>query len=311
MRRVWSAGPGDGGHALSVVQGGPVPQVRLPEAMRRCAERRPCDRRAGPVEGDAAVSDPAHIVHLGDCLGPEGLASLPDKSVDHVITDPPYEAEAHTLGRRRGKAGGGAEESPLDFPAITQEQRQAVAVALARVARRWVVVFCQAEAVAAWKAALEAGGGSYRRPMVWVKPGAAPQFTGDRPGMGYESMVAAHAPGRSRWNGGGKHGVYIYPPCGDGLHMTQKPLELMLSLVRDFTDPGELICDPFAGSGTTGVACKCLGRRFIGWERDPKYHAIAERRIRDAREQYVLPLAKGPKPEQGELLASARAAEGE
>jgi len=64
-----------------------------------------------------------------------------------------------------------------------------------------------------------------------------------------------------------------------------KPPALMESLVRDFTDPGELICDPFAGSGTTGVACLRLGRRFIGWERDPKYHAVAVKRLRAAREQ--------------------------
>lgn len=49
--------------------------------------------------------------------------------------------------------------------------------------------------------------------------------------------------------------------------------------------------DPFAGSGTTGVACKRLGRGFIGWERDPKYHAIAERRIREAREQLEIGMA--------------------
>jgi site-specific DNA-methyltransferase (adenine-specific) len=64
-----------------------------------------------------------------------------------------------------------------------------------------------------------------------------------------------------------------------------KPLSLMEALVRDFTDHGETICDPFAGSGTTGVACRRLGRNFIGWEKDPKYHAIAVKRIESTREQ--------------------------
>ena len=84
------------------------------------------------------------------------------------------------------------------------------------------------------------------------------------------------------------------------LHMTEKPLPLMEALVRDFTDPGELICDPFAGSGTTGVACKRLGRRFVGWERDPKFHAAAVKRLDAAREQYEL-VQRGPKPKQAKF----------
>ena len=63
---------------------------------------------------------------------------------------------------------------------------------------------------------------------------------------------------------------------------------IMESLVRDFTDPGDLILDPFAGSGTTGVAAIRLGRRFIGWEKDPKYHAIALKRLTAAKEQLEL-----------------------
>ena len=77
------------------------------------------------------------------------------------------------------------------------------------------------------------------------------------------------------------------------VHPTQKPEWLIESLVRDFTDPGELVCDPFAGSGTTGVACKRLGRRFLGWEKDPDFHAIAEKRLANTQEQ--LGLYKDPR----------------
>jgi DNA modification methylase len=59
----------------------------------------------------------------------------------------------------------------------------------------------------------------------------------------------------------------------------------MESLIRDFTDPGDTILDPFMGSGTTGVAAIRLGRSFIGWERDHRYFAIAQKRIAAAREQ--------------------------
>ena len=84
--------------------------------------------------------------------------------------------------------------------------------------------------------------------------------------------------------------------------MTEKPLSLMEKLIRDFTDPGDLILDPFAGSGTTGVAAIRLGRRFIGWERDPKYHAIAVKRLEDAKEQFEIFPAKTQAMKQEKLI---------
>jgi site-specific DNA-methyltransferase (adenine-specific) len=260
------------------------------------------------------VIDPATITHevrCADCLGPDGLATLPDKSVDHVICDPPYEAEAHTLQRRVKRGGGVMEVEPLSFSAMTEEGRDAVAREIARVVRRWVVAFCQVEAALKWAHSMEAAGLVYKRTGVWVKPDGMPQYSGDRPGMGYESIVVAHAPGRSTWNGGGKHGVWTFPKMGSDDrertgHETQKPLALMQALVRDFTDPGDLILDAFAGSGTTGVAAKRLGRRFLGWERDPKYHAIAEKRIASAKEQRQLFAERGPEPVQVPLIGGSR-----
>ncbi len=241
----------------------------------------------------------------GDCLDPvTGLASLADRSVDHVIMDPPYEAEAHTKERRsRGKTlGGGRRELqsvPIDFDPITDEQRFAVAAQAARVCRRWIIVFCQLEGAHLWKDALEAGGAEYVRTGVWTKPDGQPQLTGDRPGVGYETLVIGHAAresGKMSWNGGGRRAVWNFNKhdgMGPNVHTTQKPLNLMTALIRDFTDHGEIILDPFAGSGTTGVAALQNGRRFIGWERDERYHAVASRRLGEAREQPGLAL--GPK----------------
>jgi len=245
------------------------------------------------------VSGQAFELRLGDCLDPvTGLASLADGSVDAVVTDPPYEAEAHTLQRRtlpRAKSNttGVVAVDPLDFEPIDEDVRSSSAAQIARVSRRWSMVFCQAEAVGLWRDALVAGGAVYKRACVWVKTDGVPQLTGDRPGMGYESIVAVHAPGKSRWNGGGSLGVWQFSKKSDSDaersgHPTQKPVALMDRIIRLFTDPGDLVCDPFAGSGTTGVACIRLGRHFIGWERDPKYHAIAVKRLTAAREQLGL-----------------------
>jgi site-specific DNA-methyltransferase (adenine-specific) len=219
----------------------------------------------------------------GDCL--EVLPTLADKSVAHVITDPPYEAEAHTKGRRIKIEGGGGDYgavdlAPLTFEPMTEADRLAVGAQISRLVTRWAVAFCQVEATQKWAAAFSAI--QYVRTGVWVKPDAQPQLSGDRPGMGYESIVFAHPRGRKRWNGGGRCGVFVHNKeqfGGKAPHPTTKPLPLMLELVELFTDPGDIVLDPFAGSGTAGVACLRLGRRFIGIEKDEKYAAIARERL--------------------------------
>ncbi len=78
-------------------------------------------------------------------------------------------------------------------------------------------------------------------------------------------------------------------------HPTQKPTELFIRILLDFTQRGDTIFDPFMGSGTTGVACMQLGRNFIGCEIDPGYFAIAEKRIREAAAQPALFHLDAPK----------------
>lgn len=211
--------------------------------------------------------------------------------VDHVITDPPYEAEAHTLQRRVQRQSNSSAEygrvvtvEPLEFPPITASDRAYAMSAFAVLARRWVLVFCQIEGAPKWRESGENAGLVYKRTCVWVKPDGMPQLTGDRPGMGYEAFVAMHKPGRSVWNGGGRHGVYTVPKGADGNvggndHPTQKPVALMVELVRDFTNEGDTILDPFAGSGTTGVAAKLNGRKAILIEREEKYCEVAAKRL--------------------------------
>ena len=242
----------------------------------------------------------SHVVHLGDCLDPVGgLAGLADKSIDHVITDPPYSRDLY-LKFRKNKGARGTEsiETPNHLALANQrigaidDILDEVAAQLCRVVRRWIVVFSDAEIAHRWRLAL---GSLYVRAGVWVKPNAVPQISGDRPAQGFESMTIGHAPGPKRWNGGGRPAVWSVNATNSQAllrdsadHPCPKPLDLMEALVRDFTDAGETILDPFAGSGTTGVACKRLGRSFIGWERDPKYHAIAVKRIENTREQLGL-----------------------
>jgi DNA modification methylase len=246
-------------------------------------------------------------LYLGDCM--DILPMLP--KVGAVITDPPYEAEAHTKGRRLlGKQDSGertVEYGALDFDAMTEETRERSTDMARFLCRGWMLTFCQAEAVAKWRDAHESANAKYKRAMVWIKPDGAPQFTGDRPGMGYESIVASWCgEGRSRWNGGGRHGVFTHAQRDDKTpkeHMTQKPVALMRELVGLFSNVGEIVLDPFMGSGTTGVACAFLGRAFIGVEREPKYFDISCRRIEEAQRQQPLIPHEMPKAEQLEIGA--------
>ena len=226
------------------------------------------------------LSGRARYVTLeADCS--EVLPMLPEGSVDVLATDPPYESEAHTLQRRtrrrNGTHDGGAYDDkggmvavlePLSFPPITEAERIAASQEYARLTRRWCVVFCQIEAAMKWQESLVSAGMARRRIGVWVKPDGQPQLSGDRPGMGFESIVFTHAKGRSRWNGGGRSSVFtcnkFIPGDGPNVHPTQKPLPLLLDLVELFTEPGELILDPYCGSGGLGIACMRLGRRYIG-----------------------------------------------
>ena len=230
-------------------------------------------------------------LYLGDCI--EILPHL--SKVDCVITDPPFESEAHTLQRRvkRGQHSIGVDDrkalnTPLSFEPLSFETRTDSGRLIAAMTKRWAIVFCQCEASQLWRVALEPM--SYRRTGIWIKPDGMPQYSGDRPGMGYESIVFCHAPGRSRWNGGGRVGVFTHNKNSGGKHdhETQKPVPLMRELVSLFTDYGETIADPFMGSGTTGIACVNLGRKFIGVEIHEPYFDIAVERITNAQRQKPL-----------------------
>lgn len=235
-------------------------------------------------------------LRLGDAF--EGLAALEPGSVDVTITDPPFDQRTHRAALEVGdwRAGGrrlGAALpfSPLDSPALAK-----MAKLLARVTRRWIIVFAAERQLEPWAVGLETGGARFIRLGYALRKNPRPQMSGDRPAPAADPIVIAHAGSADmRWNGGGAPARWETPGArydhGGQVHPCQKPLPLIRSLVEAFSDPGELVIDPFAGVGTTAVACKEAGRRFLGWEIGPAYHAAALRRLDDTREQLGLGLA--------------------
>ncbi len=242
----------------------------------------------------ARVSAPVIIgnatLFLGDCL--EVMQTI--AAVDHIITDPPYEDELHdAIGkfatlRNDGKVYASNKIQSLGFDGINLT-RSEVASACVKASSGWLLIFTLAEGVRAWKDSIQSAGGKYDTCCAWVKPDSAPRFNGQGPARGFECFVSAWcAPGHRSWNAGGKRGVYrhlVNNPERHGTHPTEKPRKLMAEILADFTNAGELILDPFMGSGTTGVAAVQMGRKFIGIEREPKYFDIACKRIEDAQRQ--------------------------
>lgn len=205
------------------------------------------------------------------------LHRLADGSVDHIITDPPYSEQTHTGARTHGGDADQRGNALIDFTHFTDEQFIEFCTQAVRVARRWVVATCDWKHAALIKASTDL---PIIRVGIWLKRNGAPQFTGDRPGMGYETILIMHRPGAMRWNGGGKHGVWDFPTITNGtVQKTQKPLALLRALVADFTDVGDLICDPFGGSFTSGVAALELDRFFIGCEIDADRFAKGAKRM--------------------------------
>jgi site-specific DNA-methyltransferase (adenine-specific) len=225
-----------------------------------------------------------------------GLATLPDKSVDHIMTDPPYDADTHGSGAMmrvsstkltrelKGIDGEGPKQFGLGFAALAEGQIEWCAKQFVRLSRGWILVFCATEDVGEWKRALLAAGARYRGSHLWHKTRAAPKIQGNGPAKGFENFVLCWAgEGDSKWNGGGRVGNYSYPP--DNWQVEgQKPHALMRQLVLDFTLPDTIILDPFMGRGTTGCAAKALGRSFIGYEVGDRQFGIAEKNIADTSE---------------------------
>lgn len=208
-------------------------------------------------------------LYLGDCM--DILPTL--GKVDAVITDPPYSSNTHKMAKTNKGAGHGVKL--ITFACLEDEGFDDVIAACVCASHGWIVATCDYKHAARFYSA-----DSFVRLGAWVKPNPMPQISGDRPGQGFETVLILHSGGRKKaWNRGGGSGVWTFPVTNGAEVPTQKPLDLISAFVSDFTNSGELIADPFMGSGTTGVAALQQGRRFIGIEREERHFEIACKRM--------------------------------
>jgi site-specific DNA-methyltransferase (adenine-specific) len=225
-------------------------------------------------------ADESVTLYHGDCL--EVLADMAERSVDCVITDPPYTERTHK-NATTNKIG--EHDHPLreggnrSFAAIGDAELKETLSFLGRLTRRWLVSTLD------YRHAIDfdnnpPAGLRVLRIGVWVKTNPTPQISGDRPAQGWESIAYMHRNDlRPAWNAGGRHGNFVSPiPRPEG-HPTAKPIGMVRDWVRWFTEPADLVLDPFVGSGTTLRAAKDEGRRAVGVELDERYCEIAARRM--------------------------------
>lgn len=197
-----------------------------------------------------------------------------------VITDPPYSAKVHSSAVSLGTQGS-PHKRDFGFKCIDDDTRRHVARIAAR-ASRWTAVFSDLESSHLWRDAIsEDPSVQYVKSVPWVR-WSQPQLSGDRPPSGMEIVTLAHRNGRKHWSGPGAFVAFTAKSLrGEQKFSCEKPLDLMLALVSWFSDMGDMVVDPCAGSGTTALACRILSRRCTLVERDSATVAIANRRLSD------------------------------
>lgn len=211
----------------------------------------------------------SNIHILGDSLSV--LRTLDNKSIDVVLTDIPYGEVNRPSNGLRELDKGKADIVDFDIDELLSQ--------LVRVAKGSIYIFCGTEQVSDIRKFLVANGLSTRL-LIWEKTNPSP-MNGDKIWLsGIECCVYGKFPGAT-FNAHCKNTVLRYPVCSGKkrIHKTQKPLELFKYLIEVSSNPGDIVLDPFSGSGTTAVACRQLNRKYICVEKDEESYRNAEERI--------------------------------
>jgi site-specific DNA-methyltransferase (adenine-specific) len=230
----------------------------------------------------------------GDCR--EVLPGL--QKVDAVIVDPPYSARCHA---GHDSCAWTAGVRPLGYSALTPDDVRELAAEYALICNGWVVWMTDSDLALTVRQALEAVGRYAFAPIPFYQPGRSVRLYGDGPCSWTDWIIAARTTAQNKW--GTLPGGYVAGVgWNDKARMGGKPTALMRALVGDYSKVGDLVLDSHMGSGTTGVACAMLGRRFVGVEIDRQAFDIACDRIENAYRQAPLIAHEMPKQKQEALL---------
>ena len=243
----------------------------------------------------------------GDCLSV--LPKLPDKSANMIFADPPYNLQLKGELWRPNMTRVDAVDDAWDkfasfaeYDAFCQSWLSECRRILADDGTIWVIgSYHNIGRVSRLMQDLEFW---TLNDVIWRKTNPMPNFRGVRLTNATETLIWAKKSAKSRYvfnhalmkreNGGKQMGnVWEFPLCGGAerlrdeagkkVHSTQKPEALLRRIILSCTRPGDVVLDPFLGSGTTAAAARRAGRVGIGIERESRYTAVATKRIRSAR----------------------------
>lgn len=246
---------------------------------------------------------PLNQVLSGDCV--EAMNALPEDSVDLIFADPPYNLQLKGQLHRPDNSQVDAVDDHWDqfssfaaYDRFTRDWLRAARRVLKPNGAIWVIG--SYHNIFRVGAALQDAGFWVLNDVVWRKSNPMPNFRGKRLTNAHETMIwASKAEGakytfnyealKAMNDGVQMRSDWVIPICtgherlkdanGDKAHPTQKPEALMHRVLVGTTNPGDVVLDPFFGTGTTGAVAKMLGRDYIGIEREESYRKVAEKRL--------------------------------
>jgi modification methylase len=249
-----------------------------------------------------ALDLPLGRILPGDCI--EAMRSLPTNSVDLVFADPPYNLQ---LGGDLNRPDGSHVDAVTDhwdqfdsfrtYDTFTREWLTEARRVLKPDGALWVIG--SYHNIFRVGAILQDLGFWILNDIVWRKANPMPNFRGTRFTNAHETLIWASMGEKARYQFNYRtmktlndelqmRSDWVMPICGGGerlkeggkkAHPTQKPEALLYRVLLATTEKGDVVLDPFFGTGTTGAVAKRLGRQWIGCEREDFYRSVAEKRI--------------------------------
>lgn len=209
---------------------------------------------------------------------------LADVECDALICDPPFGARTHAVWRPDHRTSVMLERTAIVYESWMPEDVSAFVAHWSPRTSGWMVALTSHDLAPAWQAAYEACGRYAFAPLPCVTWGGSIRLAGDGPSSWTVWAMVARPKTRRYQSWGTLPGAYQVAGClSDKLSNRGggrgKPLDLMKAIVRDYSRPGDLICDPTAGLATTGVAALTMGRRFVGSECDHEAYQKAHKRL--------------------------------
>ncbi len=246
---------------------------------------------------------PLNEIIDGDCI--EVMNSLPEGSVDLIFADPPYNLQLRGDLHRPDNSKVDAVDDAWDqfssfavYDRFTRDWLKAARRLLKPHGGIWVIG--SYHNIFRVGAAMQDAGYWILNDVIWRKSNPMPNFRGKRLTNAHETMIWASKQEASKYTfnyealkalneGIQMRSDWVLPICtgheriknksGDKAHPTQKPESLLHRVLVATTNPGDVVLDPFFGTGTTGAVAKKLGRDFIGIEREAEYRAVARKRL--------------------------------